>query len=84
MQIKPGTDTALALSFLNVIIEEELYDRSFVEKWTYGFDNLAAQVKGYSPEKTAEITGIPADLARKAARMYAAAKPATIQWGNAI
>jgi anaerobic selenocysteine-containing dehydrogenase len=84
LQIKPGTDTALALAFLNVIIEEELYDRSFVEKWTHGFEDLAAQVKGYSPEKTAEITGVSADLARKAARVYAAAKPATIQWGNAI
>jgi anaerobic selenocysteine-containing dehydrogenase len=84
LQIKPGTDTALALAFLNVIIAEELYDRAFVEKWTYGFEDLATQVKEYSPEKTEEITGVPADLVRKAARMYAAAKPATIQWGNAI
>jgi len=84
LQIKPGTDSALALAFINVIIGEELYDRAFVEKWTYGFEDLAAQVKGYSPEKTAEITGVPADLVRKAARMYASAKPATIQWGNAI
>ncbi len=84
LQIKPGTDTALALAFLNVIIEEELYDEAFVEKWTHGFEDLARQVKGYTPEKTFEITGVPADLIRKAARMYAAAKPATIQWGNAI
>jgi anaerobic selenocysteine-containing dehydrogenase len=84
LQIKPGTDTALALAFLNVIIEEELYDRAFVEKWTYGFEDLATQVKEYTPEKTFEITGVPADLVRKAARIYALAKPATIQWGNAI
>jgi anaerobic selenocysteine-containing dehydrogenase len=84
LQIKPGTDTALALAFLNVIIAEELYDRTFVGKWTYGFEDLAAQVKEYSPEKTEEITGVRADLVRKAARMYAAAKPAIIQWGNAI
>ena len=84
LQIKPGTDTALALAFLNVIIGEELYDRAFVEEWTYGFQDLATHVKEYSPEKTEEITGIPADLVRKAARMYATAKPAIIQWGNAI
>jgi anaerobic selenocysteine-containing dehydrogenase len=84
LQIKPGTDTALALAFINVIIGEELYDRAFVDKWTYGFEDLTAQVKEYTPEKTEEITGIPANLVRKAARIYAAAKPAIIQWGNAI
>ena len=84
LQLKPGTDSALALTFLNVIIGETLYDRAFVEKWTCGFEDLAAQVKQYTPERTQEITGVPADLIRKAARMYASAKPVTIQWGNAI
>jgi len=84
LQIRPGTDNALALSLLNVIIEESLYDKDFVEKWTHGFEDLADQVKQYTPEKVAEITWIPADLIRETARAYATAKPAVIQWGNPI
>jgi anaerobic selenocysteine-containing dehydrogenase len=84
LQLRPGTDAALALGFLNVIIEEGLYDKEFVEKWTHGFDELAAHVKAWSPEKVSEISWVPADLIRQAARSYAAAKPAVIQWGNPI
>jgi anaerobic selenocysteine-containing dehydrogenase len=84
LQLRPGTDAALALGFLHVIIEEGLYDREFVEKWTHGFDELAAHVKEYTPEKVAGITWVPADLIRRAARAYASAKPAAIQWGNPI
>ncbi|MRR35854.1 hypothetical protein EG829_14475, partial [bacterium] len=51
LQLRPGTDSALALGFLNVIIEEGLYDKEFVEKWAHGFDELAAHVKSYTPEK---------------------------------
>ncbi len=84
LQLRPGTAQALALSFLNVIIEESLYDREFVEKYTYGFNELAQHVKLYAPEKVSDITWVPADLIRRAARMYAEAKPAALQWGNAI
>jgi anaerobic selenocysteine-containing dehydrogenase len=84
LQIRPGTGIALALGFLNVIIEETLYDQEFVEKFTFGFEDLAAQVRQYSPEYVSEITSVPADLIRQAARMYAEAKPATMLWGNAI
>jgi len=84
LQIRPGTDCALALGFLNVIIEESLYDKDFVEKWTHGFEDLADQVRQYTPEKVAEITWIPADLIRETARAYATAKPAVIQWGNPL
>ncbi|UCH20773.1 MAG: molybdopterin-dependent oxidoreductase [Deltaproteobacteria bacterium] len=84
LQLKPGTDHALALSFLNVIIEENLYDRSFVENWTYGFNELANQVKACTPEKISELTWIPAELIREGARNYAQARPAAIGWGNAI
>ncbi|MDQ5987242.1 MAG: Acetylene hydratase [Syntrophus sp. SKADARSKE-3] len=84
LQLKPGTETALALGFLNVIIEESLYDKDFVEKYTYGFEDLAQQTKAYTPEAVSVITWVPADLIRRAARMYAAAKPAALQWGNAI
>lgn len=84
LQIKPGTDDALALGFLNVIIGENLYDQEFVEKYTYGFEELAKIVEEYSPEHVSEISWVPADLIRKAARWYAEAKPAALQWGNAI
>ncbi len=83
-QIRPGTDHALALGFLNVIIEESLYDREFVEKWTHGFEDLAEHVKQYTPEKVSGITWVPADLIRETARLYATSKPAVIQWGNPI
>ncbi len=84
LQLRPGTAQALALAFLNVIIEEFLYDKEFVENHTYGFTDLVEQVKSYSPESVADLTWVPADLIRKAARMYAEAKPAALQWGNAI
>jgi anaerobic selenocysteine-containing dehydrogenase len=84
LQLRPGTAQALALGFLNVIIEESLYDKEFVENHTYGFEDLARHVKQYPPEAVSGITWVPADLIRKAARMYAEAKPAALQWGNAI
>ena len=84
IQIRPGTDHALALGLLNVIIEESLYDKDFVEKWTYGFDDFASHVRQFSPEKISEITWVPPDIIRETARIYAASKPAVIQWGNPL
>jgi anaerobic selenocysteine-containing dehydrogenase len=84
LQLKPGTDSALALAFLNVIIEEKLYNAAFVEKWTHGFDQLSSHVKQFTPEKMSKITWVPADLIRKGARLYAEARPAALGWGNPI
>jgi anaerobic selenocysteine-containing dehydrogenase len=84
LQLRPGTAQALALGFLHVIIEEALYDRAFVENHTHGFEDLAQHVKAYSPEAVSEITWVPADLIRRAARRYAEAEPAALQCGNAI
>ncbi len=84
LQIRPGTDNALALGFLNVIISEGLYDKEFVEKWTAGFSDLAEHVKEFTPERVSEITWVAPELIRDAARCYAQAKPAVIQWGNPI
>ena len=84
LQLRPGTDAALALGFLNVIIEEGLFDEDFVAAWTHGFEDLARHVNGYPPEKVSEITWVPSDLIREAARLYARSRPAAIQWGNAI
>jgi anaerobic selenocysteine-containing dehydrogenase len=84
LQLKPGTDILLALAFLNVIIGENRYDRPFVEQWTHGFSDLVAHVGEFTPERVADTTWVPAELIRKAARAYAAARPAAIAWGNAI
>jgi len=83
LQIRPGTDAALMLSWINVIIEEKLYDKDFVERWCYGFDKLAERVKGYPPEKVEEITWIPAEKIRESARVYAENRPAAFTFGVA-
>lgn len=81
LRVRPGTDAALALAMINVIISEDLYDHDFVDKWCYGFDELAEAAKEWTPEKAAEVCWVKADDIVGAARMYAQAHPATIQWG---
>lgn len=84
LQVRPGTDDALALAMLNVIITERLYDADFVERWTYGFDKLCAHVRDMTPEWAEPITWVPADKIREAARLFARTKPAMLEWGCAI
>jgi len=84
LRLRPGTDTALAMGWLNVIINEGLYDREFVDRWTVGFDKLKARVQEYPPEKVAEITGVPADKIIEAARLYASNGPSSMPYGVAI
>jgi anaerobic selenocysteine-containing dehydrogenase len=84
LQLRPGTDGALALGMLNVIINEGLYDKEFVEKYTHGWDQFVERVNQYPVEKVAEITWVPAEKIREAARLFAETKPATIQWGISI
>jgi anaerobic selenocysteine-containing dehydrogenase len=79
--IRPGTDCALALGMLNVIISEDLYDKEFVEKHTIGFDKLAEHVKQYPPEKVEKITWVPADDIKRIARIFATAESASIVQG---
>lgn len=84
LQLRPGTDDALALGMLHLIIQEGLYDREFVEKWTVGFDDLSRRVEPYTPERVEELTWVPAEAIRAATRAYAETRPACIQWGVAI
>ncbi len=84
LQVRPGTDTALAMAFLNVMISEGLYDQEFVEKWTYGFDQLAERVATMPPSKAAEICGVPEEDIIGAARLYGNAKPSSLAWGLAV
>lgn len=67
LQPFPGTDAALALAFMHEIIRNGWYDREWIENWTYGFDELAERVEGWTPEKAAEICRVDADDIRLAA-----------------
>lgn len=80
--IRPGTDCALALAMLNVIISEDLYDKEFVQEYTVGFDKLREHVKQYPPEKVAEITWVPAEDIIRIARLFATAESACIVPGT--
>jgi len=83
MQLRPGTDGALALGLMNVIIGEELYDKEFVDKWCLGFDKLKEVAAKWTPQRTAEVTWVPAETIVEVARLYATSKPAHLTWGVA-
>jgi Molybdopterin oxidoreductase len=76
--IRPGTDGALALGRLQVLIGEGRYDRVFVERFTHGFAELAAYVAAFTPERVDAITGVPAETVRELARAVAAAAGCSI------
>lgn len=82
--IRPGTDAALALAMLNVVIEENLYDHDFVSQWCYGFEELRDHVQDYTPQWAETITGLPADQIKEIAREYATTKRAAIDAGNGL
>jgi len=82
LRIRPGTDGALALALMNVIVTENLYDREFIDKHTFGFDKLIAHVRPYTPGWAEEITWIPADDIRALARLYAGTEGASIFQGT--
>jgi anaerobic selenocysteine-containing dehydrogenase len=84
LQLRPGTDGALALAMINTIITEGLHDREFVDGYTLGFDELAEHVTSFTPEWAEPITGLPAEEIREAARTYATTAPAAMLWGNAV
>jgi anaerobic selenocysteine-containing dehydrogenase len=79
LPINPGTDAALALGLMHVIINENLYDADYVARYTVGFEELKAMAQEYSPEKAAHWTGISADDIRKLAREYATVRPSVIR-----
>ena len=79
LPINPGTDAALALGMMHVIIGENLHDADYVSKYTLGFEQLREKVKEYPPERVAQWTGIAADDIRKLAREYATVRPSVIR-----
>jgi thiosulfate reductase/polysulfide reductase chain A len=78
LPIKPATDIALMLAWMNVLIEENLYDKEYIEKYANGFDALKAYVSGFTPEWAYGITTIEPEEIRKTARAMAAASPSVI------
>lgn len=84
LQLRPGTDAAVGMGLLNVIISEGLYDHDFVEKWCYGFDELAEAVKEWTPERVQEVSWVDAEALVGAARAFATSAPSTATWGVAL
>jgi len=84
LPVRPGSDLALALGLLHVIVRENLFDATFVERWCVGFERLAEHVRAYDAGTVSRLTGIAPELVVAAARMYAGNRPASISTGNGI
>ena len=84
LMVRSGTDTALAIGMLKCIIEEDLYDHDFVDRWTYGFEALAERCGQYDWDFIADTCWISKEKIQEAARMFANAHPASIVWGLAV
>ncbi|MFM2486875.1 formate dehydrogenase subunit alpha [Celerinatantimonas yamalensis] len=84
LQLKNGSNMALVNAFIYTLIEENLYDKEYVAKYTEGFNGLWDEVKDYAPEQVEEITGVAASDIRQAMRTYAAAPSAVIMWGMGV
>lgn len=84
LAIRPGTDGALAMGMMHVILREDLVDQAYVEQYTVGFEELAERAADYPPEKVAEMTGIAVEDIRTLAREYATTQPSVIRIGVAI
>ncbi len=78
LPVKPSTDIALLLAWMNLLVTEGRYDKAFVEKYGHGFDKFAAEIKEYSVDWAAQETGVDASLIRAAALEFAAHRPSTL------
>ncbi len=84
LQLRPGSECALALAMINTIITEALYDDEFVEKYSFGFGRLSEHIRPFTPEWAEPITRVGAAETRAAARTFATTKPSCLQWGNGV
>ena len=84
LQFKPGADVALLNAMIHTIIEEDLVDRQYVQANTDGFDAVAENAKGFSPEKMQDVCGIKAEVIREVARTYATSERSIIFWGMGV
>jgi thiosulfate reductase/polysulfide reductase chain A len=78
LPVKPGTDIALLLAWMNLLVTEGRYDKAFVEQYGHGFDKFVAEIKGYTPAWAAAETGVSAELIVAAAREFSSHRPATV------
>lgn len=79
VQPVPGTDAALALGLMHVIVRDGLHDKDYVDRYTLGFDRLRPRLTEYPPERVSAITGVPSEEIVKLAHAYAQARPSTIR-----
>jgi formate dehydrogenase major subunit len=84
LQFKPDTDVALLNALMHVIVHEGLVDQAFIDSRTIGYEDLRRNVEGYSPEAMAPVCGIPAEMLRTVARLYASSRASMIFWGMGI
>lgn len=78
LQIRPGTDAAVALAMMHTIIEEDIYDKEFVENYCNGFEELKQHVRKWPPFVAAEIAQVPEESIKEAARIFATSKPTAV------
>ncbi|MEO1001207.1 MAG: molybdopterin-dependent oxidoreductase, partial [Pseudomonadota bacterium] len=84
LQFRPGTDVAMLNGIMNVIVEEKLYDRQYIEGFTEGFFEFREHIRAFPPEKMSELCGVPAETLRDVARTFAGARSAMIFWGMGV
>ena len=84
LQFKPDTDVALLNAMMHAIVHEGLVNEAFIASRTIGYDDLKKNVEGYSPEQMAPVCGVPAQIIREVARLYASSKASMIFWGMGI
>ncbi len=84
VQLRPGTDAAVLLGMIHYIIEHDLYDHGFVDRWCHGFDALRTRVAEYPLERVAEIAGVSAEVIRDAALAYATNRPGSVVEGMGV
>jgi len=84
LQFRPGTDVAMLNAIMHVIVEERLYDEQYIQGFTENWPAMKEHLKGFPPEKMAELCGIDADTLREVARTFAGAQAAMIFWGMGI
>ena len=84
LQLRPGSDVLLLNAMMNVIINEGLQNKKFIDEHTNGFESILETVKEYSPEKVSPICGIDSDTIKEVARLYATSKKSIIFWGMGI
>ncbi|MEQ6249833.1 formate dehydrogenase subunit alpha [Sulfitobacter sp. HNIBRBA3233] len=84
LQFRPGTDVAMLNAIMNVIVEEELYDRQYIEGYTENWEAERAHLKDFTPERMSEVCGIDPETLRDVARTFAGAKAAMIFWGMGV